>query len=508
MRNSGPLFAAIDVGTTGARAAVIDLDGVRVAEVRRPYRTRVPEPGWAEQDGLDWSEHAIQALHRLPDRVKRRISGLGLTGQSPSVVPVDRRGRPVGPGLIYRDNRAVVEAAEMRLRVGAATFHDITGHTPEAFHVGPKVLWLRRHAPKIFNATFQFLQPRDVVLHRLTGQFFTDESHANCTLFFDLTSHQWSGYLFEQFDLDSGLFPDAVPSWTVVETLSAKMAAETGLRAGIPIVIGAGDSQCVAFGAGVTERGPISEMSGASSCLNSVVDVPRRDKRITHYNHVVPDRFTTEVGLNTTGAALQWVVRQLGFTSFEQLSSSAESGLRRLRHLAENMNPCDVAPLFLPYMADGERDDPTVRGAFIGLSDRHDRVALAYAAMEGVALGVASRIAVLQRAGSPLEELRVSGGGAQTAVLGRIKAHLLGRPVCHLEADASANGAALLSAQAAGYSDEVGVAIRHTLSRAKRFEPDEATHAAMLPRQRWFEAARRATALHQNQECAGKDGQS
>jgi sugar (pentulose or hexulose) kinase len=272
-------------------------------------------------------------------------------------------------------------------------------------------------------------------------------------------------------------------------------------------VIGAGDSQCVAFGAGVTERGPISEMSGASSCLNSVVEVPRRDLRITHYNHVIPDRFTTEIGVNTTGAALQWVVRQLGFASFEQLSSSAEAGLRRLRHLDENMNPCDVAPLFLTYMGDGERDDPTVRGAFIGLSARHDRVALAYAAIEGVALAVASRIGVLQRAGSPLEELRVSGGGAKTAVLGRIKAHLLGRPVCHLEADASANGAALLSAQAAGYSEEVRVAIRNTLSRAKRFEPDEATHAAMLPRQRWFESARRSPALHQNQETAGKDGQ-
>jgi xylulokinase len=330
----------------------------------------------------------------------------------------------------------------------------------------------------------------------LTGQFLTDESHANATLFFDITARQWSSHLFGQFELDSGLFPIVVPSWTVVENLSAKAAVETGLRAGIPIVIGAGDSQCVAFGAGVTERGPISEMSGASSCLNSVVDVIRRDRRITHYNHVVPDRLTTEVGLNTTGAALQWAVKHIGLASFEDLSRDAATGLRRLRDRAGKEDPCEVAPIFLPYMGDGERDDPTVRGAFIGLSDRHDRVALAYSVMEGVALGVASRVAILQRAGSPLDELRVSGGGAQIAVLGRIKAHLLGRPVCHLEADASANGAALLSAQAAGFSDEVVVAIRHTLARSKRFQPSEPLQAALLPRQRWFESARRATALH------------
>jgi xylulokinase len=396
----------------------------------------------------------------------------------------------------------------MRQRIGAEAYHAITGHTPEAFHVGPKVLWLRQHAPKAFGATHKFLQPRDVVLHRLTGQFLTDESHANCTLFFDITSRQWSSELFDQFELDAGLFPNVVPSTTIVENLSAKVATETGLPAGIPIVIGAGDSQCVAFGAGVTERGPMSEMSGASSCLNSVVDAIRRDQRITHYNHVVPGRLTTEVGLNTTGAALQWAVKRLGFASFEDLAHEAAVGLHRLKNLAENKSPCDIAPIFLPYMGDGERDDATIRGAFIGLSDRHDRVDLAYSVMEGVALGVASRAAVLQRAGSPLEELRVSGGGAQIAVLGRIKAHLLSRPVCHLEADASAIGAALLSAQAAGFPGEVDAAIGHALSRSQRFRPSEVLHAALIPRQQWFETARRAAALHRANGSTEGNGMS
>lgn len=505
MAGSAPLFAAIDVGTTGARAAVVDLDGMRVAEVRRPYRTHVPQPGWAEQDALDWSERSIEALQRLPERVKRRIAGVGLTGQSPSVAPVDRSGRAVGPGLIYRDNRAVAEASEMRARVGPGRFHEITGHTPEAFHVGPKVLWLRSHEPTTFAATYRFLQPRDVVLRRLTGQFLTDESHANCTLFFDLNAHQWSAELFEEFELDPECFPKAVPSWTVVDTLTARAATETGLATGIPVVIGAGDSQCVAFGAGVTDRGPISEMAGASSCLNSVVTVPRRDLRITHYSHVVPGRFTTEIGLNATGAAMQWAVDQLGFASFDELAHCAEAGLRRLRQRAINENPCDIAPLFLPYMADGERDDPTIRGAFIGLSDRHDRVALSYAVVEGIAQGVASRIDTLRRAGSPLDELRISGGGARTAVLGSVKAHLLGRPVLQLDADASANGAALLSAQAAGFADEVQAAILRTLRRATRFQPNEAAHEAMAPRRHWFEVARRAAALHRAPQLQRKD---
>ena len=111
-----PLLAAVDVGTTGARAMAIDLDGRVVAEVRRGYPTRSPHPGWAEQDPRDWGDRALEALAGLGarSRVAPRIVGIGLTGQCPTIAPFDARGRPVGPGMIYRDNRAAAEADLMR----------------------------------------------------------------------------------------------------------------------------------------------------------------------------------------------------------------------------------------------------------------------------------------------------------------------------------------------------------------------------------------------------------
>ena len=147
MRGDGPLLAAVDVGTTGARAAAIDLSGALVAEARRPYRTRAPQPGRAEQDAAEWGEHAVAALAALCARLPRpeRIAGIGLTGQCPTVAPIGADGRAVGPGMLYRDNRAVAEAREMRDAVGPEAMHARTGHVAEAFHVGPKVLWLRRH---------------------------------------------------------------------------------------------------------------------------------------------------------------------------------------------------------------------------------------------------------------------------------------------------------------------------------------------------------------------------
>jgi sugar (pentulose or hexulose) kinase len=492
-----PLAAAVDVGTTGARAAAFGLDGRLVAEVRQRYRTLVPRPGWAEQDARDWADGAITVLGRLADRVAGRgvISAIGLTGQCPTVVPVDTAGRPVAPGMLYRDNRAVAEAADMRSVIGAAEFHRRTGHVPEAFHVGAKVLWLRRHEPGVYRRTACFLQPRDVVLHRLTGMLATDETHANATLFYNLHGSRWDETLLGTFGVSPALFPQVLPSWQVAAGLPTAIAEELSLRPGIPVVIGAADSQCAAYGAGLTGTsapGVTSEMAGASSCLNSVLPAPLADQRITHYSYLMPDLYCTELGVNTTGAAVEWAVRRLGYASHAALAADAERHARRLSRL----DPFDAAPLFLPYLGDGERDDPTLRGAFIGVSDRHDRPALAFAALEGVALAVAAVVRELDEAGSPVGELRVGGGGAHTRLVGQLKAELLGLRVLHLDLDPAGFGVAMLAASAAGMCGEAAAAIATVVARALALLPTRAGRAAEAIRFEWFTRTRAAAAVH------------
>ena len=163
----GDVLVAIDVGTSGARAAAFDLEGRRLLEVRRGYPTVSPRPGWAEQDARLVAE--LRALGRA--RRGRPALGAGdASGRSASPGSarrsslVDVRGRPVGPGLIYRDNRAVAEADELRGAVGDAAIHARTGHLPAAFHVGPKLLWLRAPRPDgLRPRRARVLQPRDLV---------------------------------------------------------------------------------------------------------------------------------------------------------------------------------------------------------------------------------------------------------------------------------------------------------------------------------------------------------
>jgi sugar (pentulose or hexulose) kinase len=491
------LFLAIDVGTTGARASAVDLDGRVRHETRHPYPTQTPRPGWAEQDPRQWRDAALSALAELAGAAEvdaRCVRAIGLTGQCPTVAPFGRDREPIGPGLLYRDNRATAEADEMRELIGDAALHRRTGHVPTAFHVGPKVMWLRRHQPDTFAGADRFMQPRDVVLHALTGVTATDETHANSTVLFDLRERSWSDELLDAVALDASVFPDVVAPWDEVAPLSRDVAIRAGLAPGCPVVIGAADSQCAAYGSGVAAPGPVSEMAGASSCLNSVIAEPSDDLRITHYSHVVPGWYSTELGVNVSGGALSWAVGALGMEDFDELESRA-SRVQAALAAGEATDPRAVAPLFLPYLGDGERDDPALRAGFIGLSDRHGRDELAYALLEGLAFGIAETVSVLRAAGSPLDELRVAGGGGRLATLGQIKADVLECPVRHLAADSAPVGVALLAATGAGYVDEAAAALAGNVERARRFAPGDRSAEAVRARYRWFLEVRDSDAV-------------
>ncbi len=149
------MLVAVDVGTSGARASAFTVDGMPRGTVRVAYPTNLPREGWAEQDARRWSSAAIGALGRLAAELGTRsvIRAIGLTGQCPSVVPVDARSVPLRAGIIYRDNRATAQAERMRERFGDNFLHTRTGHLPAAFHVIAKVLWIRDHEPDVFAAT-------------------------------------------------------------------------------------------------------------------------------------------------------------------------------------------------------------------------------------------------------------------------------------------------------------------------------------------------------------------
>ncbi len=200
---SSDIVLALDVGTGGARVLAYDLSGALVASREAEYPTYYDHPAWAEQEPEDWWRAALAALQGIAAQLSGyQVRAIGLTGQSPSIAPFDREGRPLRRGIIYQDNRATREAEEWRMQPGGReAIHRRTGHDPEAFYLGPKILWVQRHEPDIFARTHLWLQPRDFVAWRLTGQAATDWSHAGSTLLFDVRARAWAADLFARFNI-------------------------------------------------------------------------------------------------------------------------------------------------------------------------------------------------------------------------------------------------------------------------------------------------------------------
>src|SRR6266702_2159015 len=414
------VLIAVDVGTSGARASAFEVSGAPRPEVRRPYPTFLPAAGWAEQDARRWQSAALSALGALVRSLgpRARVRAVAVTGQCPSVVPLDRRDLPLGPGIIYRDNRATAEADWMREKFGDRELHELTGHVPAAFHVAAKIAWLRAHEPGVFAATRRFVQPTDYVALGLTGHATTDWSMAAATALLDLRARDWAPELLAGLGLDASAFPAVVPSWSVAGEIRPALARRLGLPAGVPVVAGAGDSIACALGAGVTAAGPVSEMAGSSSCFNSVLAEPLPDLEVTHYPSITGrGGYVTEVGINTTGEAVDW------------------------------------------------------------LSLRHDRGAVARAALEGIACGVRSRLHTVGRTSTPATELRVSGGGAGMAVWNQIKADVTGIPGVRVAGDSTAAGAAMLAGLGAGVYRDAAEAVSAGYRPLGRAEPDPAHRA-------------------------------
>jgi xylulokinase len=461
------VLVAIDVGTSGARASAFTTDGAELAEVRRSYPTALPGEGRAEQDAGRWQTAALSALTALVKDLRHDVKAIGLTGQCPSVVPLDHRQKPLRPGIIYRDNRATAEAAQIRERFGDQHLHQLTGHLPAAFHVAAKICWIRAHEPDVFKATRLFAQPSDYVGLALTGEPGTDWSVAAATALLDLRERRWATELLDGLDLDPKTLPPVKPSWSVIGGLRPALARRLKLSPDTPVIAGAGDSIACAIGAGVTAPGPVSEMAGSSSCFNSVVPEPLADLDITHYPSAVDDHgYVTEVGLNTTGEALDWLA-QLFYDRKPRREDFA-----RIEHAAAAAPPGADGLLFAPVLGDGERDDPTLRGTAAGLSLRHDRSAWARATLEGVAFGVRARLETLERASAKATELRVSGGGARIALWNQIKADVTGTPVVCVPGDSTAAGTAMLAGLGAGIYRDVAQAVKAAYRPGPVAEPD------------------------------------
>ncbi len=456
-------FIGIDVSTTAAKALVIDDAGTVLAVASTEYPFDTPRPLWSEQHPDLWWNGTVQSIRQAVDRAgisPTAVKGVGLTGQMHGLTLLDEQGQVLRPAILWNDQRTGAECDEIRARLGKARLIQITGNDALTGFTAPKILWVRRHEPDIYARVRHILLPKDYVRFRLTGQYATDRAGGAGTLLFDLARRDWSPEVLEALEIPAEWLPPTHEGPEITGHLSAAAAQATGLPEGTPVVGGGGDQAAQAVGVGAVQPGIVALTLGTSGVVFASTGEPfvEPEGRLHAFCHAVPGRWHLMGVMLSAAGSLRWYRDTLAAgTDFDTLLAPAAA-----------VPPGSEGLLFLPYLT-GERTphpDPLARGAWVGLTVRHTQAHITRAVLEGVAFGLRDSFELMKAAGlSSIDQVRVSGGGARSALWRQILADVLDvELVTVTTTEGAAYGAALLAGVGGGAWPDVDTACAQAVS--------------------------------------------
>ncbi|MBC7227120.1 MAG: xylulokinase [Thermoflexales bacterium] len=442
-------FMGIDVSTTATKALLIDPDGRVVGVASSEYSYETPRPMWTEQHPHLWWQATVASIRQVLAESgvnPADVQGVGLTGQMHGLVLLDEKGQVLRPAILWNDQRTAAECDEIRARLGKERLIRITGNDALTGFTAPKILWVRNNEPEIYARARHILLPKDYIRYRLTGEYAIDKADGAGTILFDLKTRDWSREVLEALAIDPFWLPPTFEGPEITGRITAEAAAETGLKAGTPVMAGGGDQSAQAVGVGAVEPGVVALTLGTSGVVFASTQEPfiEPEGRLHAFCHAVPGRWHLMGVMLSAGGSLRWYRDTVApGTDFDTLLAPAAT-----------VPPGSEGLLYLPYLT-GERTpypDPLARGAFVGLTVRHSLAHMTRAVLEGVAFGLRDSFELMKAVGlAEITQVRASGGGARSPLWRQILADVLGVELVTVNTtEGAAYGAALLAATGAG----------------------------------------------------------
>jgi len=441
----------IDVGTGGTRALLIDESGAVIASAiheHEPFAS--PRSGWAEQDPHDWwkaCQGAVRKLLAESGVPAAEIACIGLSGQMHGAVLLDRNDEVLRPALIWCDQRTAAECRYLNEKIGPQRLVELTANPALTNFTLTKLLWVRTNEPDIWKRFHSFLLPKDYVRLRLTGVRAIDVADASGTLLLDVVHRRWSEAMLDAVGLSPDCLPALYESQEIVGRVTESAAASMGLKAGTPVVAGAGDQAAGATGMGIVRPGDVSATIGTSGVVFAASDAPVTDPagRLHTFCHAIPGRWHVMGVTQAAGLSLRWLR-----DNFAQSSNYDQLTGERTPHL-----------------------DPDARAALLGLAADHTRAHVVRAILEGVAFSLKDTLTIFRELGIPVKAIRLGGGGARSSLWRQIQADVYGQGVEIVQAEeGAAYGAALLAGVGAGIWGSVDAACDAVVHVAGRTAPD------------------------------------
>lgn len=483
----------IDLGTSSTKTVLFNESGGAVASATVEHPMLQPQNGWAEQDPLLWWNACVSTLKSVLAESgidAADVAGVGISGQMHGLVLLDENGEVLRNSIIWCDGRTAAECAEITETIGAKRLIEITANPALTGFTAGKILWVRKNEPKIYAKARHILLPKDYLRYKLCGVFATEVSDASGMNLLDVPKRQWSQEVLDKLDIPREFMADMYESCEITGCITEQAASLTGLKAGTPVVGGAGDNAAAAVGTGVVESGKAFVTIGTSGVIFAHADSVSIDPkgRVHTFCSAVPGAWTVMSCALASGGSLQWFRNNFCAAEMQAAQSMGVDTYELLNKEAERVPLGANRLLFLPYIM-GERSpilNPDARGVFFGLSGVHGRPDMLRAVMEGVSYSLRDCMDVLREMNVSFSQMIATGGGGRSPFWRQMLADLFDCPVVTAVSEGPALGVAILAGVGTGVYSSLPEACKRIITPSEPQMPDKARGAAYEPYYRLY----------------------
>jgi ribulokinase len=376
------------------------------------------------------------------------LSCICISGLGPTVIPVNKLGKPLYPAILWLDSRAIEEEEWLKNNIGEEKIFNITKNVTSSYYGLVKILWLKNKKKEIYDRTYKFLNVKDYILYKLTGNFLTDYTHASCTAIgFNMNKKKWDEGIFKLIGIDIKKMPEPTYSENIIGVISSTAAEETYLTEGTPVNAGILDGIGNFVSAGVTEEGESVISLGTSTVWSVVSSIRNYAKKMFNTFSADPNINLTLSTIAFSGGIYKWLRENI----FKKYS---EEFYKIMDKEASEVSPGSEGLITIPYLI-GEKTpiwDPNARGVLFGLSHIHGRGHVFRSSIEGAAFALLDNQRNMEKYNIKINKsIYVTGGGAKSKIVRETLSSMLNKEIIYLGGNISAEfGDAYIAAKSIG----------------------------------------------------------
>ncbi|WP_279633288.1 gluconokinase [Marinilactibacillus kalidii] len=451
----------VDLGTTSTKAVLFDRNGHVKSQSTIEYPLNVPEPGAAVQDPDEILTAVKQSIKAAIDKSKiskEELKLISFSAAMHSLIAIDEDGKPLTPSITWADQRSEPYAAEIKKQTGLELYKK-TGTPIHPMSPLSNILWIRKDQPALFNKTAKFIGIKEYVFNAFFNEYVVDHSIASATGLLNIYDLDWDKEALEIAGITTGKLSRLVPTTTSFKGIAPSLAAEMGIDANVPFIIGANDGCLANLGVDAVMPGEVAITIGTSGAIRTVTDKPVTDEKGRTFCYALTENHWVIGGpVNNGGLVLRWLRDEL---CAEEVKLAKEQNKNPYDLITERIDQVPAGSeglLFHPYLS-GERApswNADARGSFFGLAIHHQRDHMMRAVLEGINMNMYMVLLALEELIGRPKEVRATGGFAHSKVWRQMVADIFGHEVHVPETVESAClGAAILGLFALGEIDEL-----------------------------------------------------